>query len=94
MITGPVNHGLHVILPHPAYIWLINFIFQIYIAFAMNFSSDHRIVATISSLLYWLGYQLTLAHFGAEVLCVANYLQTNAFSDLVVVEQKGYSYAL
>ena len=54
----------------------------------MNSSSHHCIVATTSSLLYQLGHQSALAFSGVEVLCKADYLQTNAFPDLVVVEQK------
>ena len=94
MITGLVDHGLHVILLHPAYIWLINFIFQIYTASAMNFFSHRCIIATTSSSLYRLGHQSALAFFGVKVLRVANYLQTMAFPDLVIVEWEEYPHAL
>ena len=60
----------------------------------MNSSSHRRIVATTSSPLYQLGNQSALAPFGAKVLCIADYLQTNAFPDLVVVEQEEYLHAL
>ena len=55
---------------------------------AMNSSLYHCIVATTSFLSYRLVHQSTLTLFGAEVLCVADYLQTNAFLDLVVVERE------
>ena len=86
MITGLVDHRLHVILPHPAYTWLINFIFQSYTASAINSFSHRCIVATTSSSLYQLGHQSALAFSGAKILHVVDYLQTNAFPDLVVVE--------
>ena len=41
-----------------------------------------------------LGYQPTLALSGAEVIRVADYLQTNAFPNLVVVEREEYPHAL
>ena len=74
--------------------WLINFIFQIYTTFAMNSFSPRRIIATISLLLYRLGQQPALALFGEKILRVADYLQTNAFPDLVVMEQEEYPHAL
>ena len=81
MITGPVDHGLHVILsrelnPRPTHDW---FIFSFFTASAMNSSSHRRIVATTSSPLYRLGHQSALALSRAEVLRVTKYLQTNAF---------------
>ena len=54
----------------------------------MNFSLYRCIVGTTSSSSYRHGHQLVLAFSGAEVLRIADYLQTNAFPDLVVVEQK------
>ena len=60
----------------------------------MNSSLYRCIVATTSSPLYQLGHQLALALSGEEVLCIADYLQTNTFPDLVVVEREEYSHAL
>ena len=60
----------------------------------MNSSSHRRIVATTSSPSYRLGHQSALALSGAEVLRVADYLQTNAFLDLVVVEREECPHAL
>ena len=54
----------------------------------MDSSSHHRIVATTSSPLYRLGHQSALALSGAEVLRIIDYLQTNAYPNLVVVEQE------
>ena len=51
---------------------------SIFTASAMNSFLHRRIVATTSSLLYQLGHQSALALSGAEVLRVADYLQTNA----------------
>ena len=60
----------------------------------MNSSSYRRIVATTSSLLYRFSHQSALAPSGAEVLRIADDLQTNAFPDLVVVEREEYPHAL
>ena len=57
-------------------------------ASAMNSSLYRQIVTTTLSLLYRLGHQLALALSRAEVLRVTDYLQTNVFSDLVVVERE------
>ena len=61
---------------------------SIFTTSAMNSSSYRRIVATTSSHLYQFGHQSALAFSGAEVLCVANYLQINVFLNLVVVDQE------
>ena len=66
----------------------------IYIAFALNSFLYHCIIIIILSISYQLGHQSTLALFGAEVLRVADYLQTNVFPDLVIVEREEYLYAL
>ena len=60
----------------------------------MNSSSYRRIVITTLSLLYRLGHQSAQAFFKAEVLRVADYLQTNAFPNLMVVEQEECPHAL
>ena len=60
----------------------------------MNSSSHYCIVATISSLLYQFSHQWVLAFFGVEVLYIAEDLQTNAFLDLMVMEQEKCPYAL
>ena len=67
---------------------------SIFIASIINFSSHCCIVATTLSLSYWLGHQLVLALFGVEVPRVVDYLQTNVFLDLVVVEQEECPHAL
>ena len=60
----------------------------------MNSFLHRHIIATTSSPLHRLGHQSTLALLGTEALRVANYLQTNVFPGLVVVEQEEYLYAL
>ena len=60
----------------------------------MNSFSHRCIVTTIVSPLYQLGHQSVLALSRAEVLDVADHLQTNAFPDLVVVEQEEYPHVL
>ena len=67
---------------------------SIFTASAINSSSHRCIVATTSSSLYRLGHQSVLAPFKAKVLRVANYLQTNAFPNLVVVEWEKCPHAL
>ena len=52
MITGPADHGLHII----------------FLATAISSSSYHLIVATISSPSYRLGHKSALALSGTEVL--------------------------
>ena len=78
MITGPVDHGLHVILSPDLTSPGLNVTYQlhplIYTASALNSSSYLHIIVTISSALYQLGYQLALALSGAEVLCIIDYL--------------------
>ena len=91
MITGPVSHGLHLILPRDLTRDLSTSPFT---TSAINSSSHRRIVTTTSSPSYRLGHQSALAPSGAEVLRVADYLQTNAFPDLVVVEREEYPHAL
>ena len=74
----------------------------------MNSSLHRLIVTTSSSFLYQLGHQLALALLRAKVLRVAfepnklfalsqlirkNYFQTNAFPNLVLVEQEKYPHA-
>ena len=98
MITRLVDHGLHVILSRNLTSPGLHVTYQlhpsIYTTSAMNSSSHRCIVATTSSFLYRLGHQSTLVLSGAEVLCIADYLQTNALPDLVVVEQEEYPHAL
>ena len=62
MITGPADHGLHVIQS------CFNLIF---LATTMSSFSYRFIVATTSSPLYRLDHKSALALFGAEVLCIA-----------------------
>ena len=88
---GTCSHGLHVTLPRDLTRDLSTSPFT---ASAMNSSSDRRIVATTSSPSYRLGYQSALAPSRVEVLRVADYLQTNAFPDLVVVGREEYPHAL
>ena len=98
MITGPVDHGLHVIWSR------LNLIF---LAIAMSSSSYRHIVATNSSPLYRLGHQSALGLLGAEVLYVAcepkqfalvvgsqRLLADQRLSNLVVVEQKKFPHVL
>ena len=66
----------------------------IFTAFTINSSSYRRIVATTSSPLYRLGHQSALALSRVEVLHVTDYLQINAFLDLVVVEREECPYTL
>ena len=91
MITRLVSHGLHVILPRDLIRDLSTSPFT---ASAMNSSLHRRIVATTLSLSYRLGHQSALAPSGAKVLRVADYLQTNAFPDLVIVGQEEYPHVL
>ena len=80
MIKGSADHGLYVTYQlHP-------FVSKSYMPqphlphhHYELFFYGRRIVVTISSLLYQLGHQSTLALFRAEVLRVVDYLQTNAF---------------
>ena len=83
--------------------WLIKFIRLsqnliflklIFLATAIGSFSYRRIVATTLSPLYQLGHQSTLALSRVEILHVADYLQTNAFPDLVVMKQEEYPHAL
>ena len=80
MITGPVDHELHIII----------------LAIAMSSSLYHLIVATTKSLLYQLGHKSALALSRTEVLQIAyepkqfvlrsaykNYLQSNTILDTV-----------
>ena len=98
IITGPIDHGLHVILLHNLTLPGLHMTYQLYLsiytASTMNFSLHHCIIVITLSLLYQLGHQSTLALSGSEVLRVVDYLQTNIFPDLVMVEQKEYSHAL
>ena len=85
MITGPADHGFDVIplyelKHHPACIWFNNFIFSsqnliclnlIFFATARSSLLYCLFTATISSLLYWLGYQLTSTLSRVKVLCIA-----------------------
>ena len=65
MITGPVSHGLHMIL-HMIYRLILHF----FTTSAINSFSHQHIATTTSSLLYRLGHQSILALFGAEILLV------------------------
>ena len=98
MITEPVDHGLHVILSRELISSGLHMTYQlhpsIYIISALNSSLHRRIVATTSSPLYRLGHRSALALSRVEVLRITDYLQTNAFSDLVMIEQEEYSHTL
>ena len=98
MTTGPIDYGLHVILLRELTSLGLYVSYQlhpsIYTAFALNSFSHRRIIIIPSSLSYQLGHQSALALFREEVLCVMDYLQTIAFSNLVVVEQEEYPHAL
>ena len=63
VITGPVNHELHVILPRDLIRNLSTSSFNLH-------CFRYELLFTISSPLYRLGHQLTLALPGAEVLRV------------------------
>lgn len=77
MITGPLDHKLHVILsrnlPTSFFYYKILYISNsalIFIITTMNSSLYHLIIITTSSFLYQLGYQLTLAFSRKKDLCV------------------------
>ena len=98
MITGLVDHTLHLILSRELISPGLHITYQfhpsIYIVSAMNSFSHCCIITITSSPSYQFGYQIVLALFETEVLRIVDYLQTNAFPDLVVVEQEEYPHAL
>ena len=98
MITRPINHGLHVILSRELTSPILHMTYQlhplIYTTSALNSSLHHQIVAISSRSSYKLGHQSALAFFGAELLCVTDYLQIIVFPDLVIVEWEEYYYTL
>ena len=78
-------------------------------AIAMSSFLYHFFITTTSSISYQLGYQLTLVFSGINVLCIVyepnkqfawlliykkRLFIDQRFSNLIVIEQKEYSYAL
>ena len=90
MITGPVNHGLYIILSYKLTSPSLHVIYQlhpsIFIVSTISFFIYHLIIAIISSLLYRLSHQSVLAFSEAEVLYVICGLNKQFF--LIVDSQK------
>ena len=91
MITGPINHGLHVLLSHKLNLQPTQDLFTLSfnphrLRYELFFTPLHHRYNLISLIPTW--QQSTLALSRIEVLRVADYLQTNAFPDLVVVGQE------